>query len=303
MSCPYCKSLNISKKGLRLLADGTRKQRYFCIDCKRRFTSDTEKQLKINNPRLLYVDIETAPNLVWAWGTGKYYIRPEDVEQEWFILSWAAKWVCGNEIFGEVLTSDEALRRDDKRICNRLWQLFDDATVVLGHNLRKFDIKKTNWRFLVHGYTPPMAYSTVDTLVESRNIAAPISHKLDYLATNLGINGGKQDTGFDLWKQCVKGHAPSLEKMFEYNKHDVLIGEDFYMIIRPWIKNHPNMGLYYDTDEFVCRNCGNTDVTILDKPYYTPANAYKSWMCNECGANGRTAIQLIDTEKRRKLLR
>ena len=300
MQCPKCKSWDIKKDGFRQLASG-KKQRYQCLSCEYRFSDGNISEF--DNPKLLYFDIETAPMKAWVWHTGKNYIRPEDVEQDWFVISWAAKWVCDNVVFSDVLTPEEALNQDDKRICKRMWELFDTADVVLGHNSRKFDVRRMNWRFIIHKFSPPSPYKIIDTLTESRKISAASSHKLDQLAKKTGINGGKTDTDFGLWKECVRGNGDALKKMVEYNEHDILIGEEWYFVIRPWMKAHPNMGLYYDTNELRCRNCGNTDVKISNKPYHTPANSYKSWRCGECGAVGRTNTAVIDIEKRRSLMK
>ena len=66
----------------------------------------------------------------------------------------------------------------------------------------------------------------------------------------------KMDTDFELWAQCMQGNDSSLEYMEKYNRYDVELLEEVYLKLRPWIKSHPNVGLYMETEESVCANCG-----------------------------------------------
>jgi hypothetical protein len=75
--------------------------------------------------------------------------------------------------------------------------------------------------------------------------------------------------------------------MLKYNKKDVVILEEVYLKLRPWIKNHPNMGnLAGDMD--VCANCGSEDITLIpDKYYHTSVGKYPLFRCNKCNAISR----------------
>ena len=73
------------------------------------------------------------------------------------------------------------------------------------------------------------------------------------------------------------------------------------MRIRPWIKGHPNLGLYIDTDKTVCTNCGNQTLNWAGY-YYTPAGRYRSFRCDKCQAIGRSRVSDLDKETRARLL-
>jgi hypothetical protein len=60
--------------------------------------------------------------------------------------------------------------------------------------------------------------------------------------------------------------------------------EELYLKLRPWIKSHPNLGLYVEGE--VCPTCGSDQITWKGK-YRTPAGEYKTFRC-ECGAIGRS---------------
>ena len=79
---------------------------------------------------------------------------------------------------------------------------------------------------------------------------------------------------------------------------DVFILEELYVQIRPWIKGHPNMGLYLDgINVEKCGTCGSTDLDWRGK-YYTPAGRYRAFRCRSCSATGRSRISDLTKEER-----
>lgn len=285
MNCPSCGSdLNRSARntGIRKLFPESNANERQCTRCGRKW-KEYEK-----NPKLLYIDIETAPTLAYAWGAFDQYIRPENIVEDWFVMAWAAKWVCSSYIYSRVCRPKEIKKCNDGRIVKPLWDLFNEADVIIGHNSDQFDIKRMNWRWMVHGYRPPKPYKTVDTLKELRKVAAPTSRSLDYVTKQLNLNG-KMKHSPELFYKCKQGDGDALRELRKYNEIDVLEGESLYLKIRPWMKNHPNMGLYYEDNSERCKNCGSEDLDYDSKhPIITAANAYICWTCNTCGAHGRT---------------
>lgn len=296
MICPTCGKDDSKKAGWSIFRD-SRDQRYQCKYCGRKWKTIGK------NPRLLYFDIETAPVKTWVWGAYKQFVDPDNIIEDWFVMAWAAKWVCSSSMFSYVVNTREVAKCDDSRILKPLWDLFNQADIVIGHNSDRFDIKRINWRWAIHGIKPPRPYKTVDTLKEARKVWGATSNRLDYLCKNLGLDG-KMETEKGLFKKCREGSADALRTLRQYNEVDVLEGESLYLKIRPWMKTHPNMGLYYETDMMRCKNCGSTDLDFDEmQPVYTAANAYLCWTCINCGAHGRTAEAVIDKEKRQSLAR
>jgi hypothetical protein len=251
-------------------------------------------------PRILLLDIETAPIEVFAWDLHKQRIQPSNVIKDTFIISWSAKFLFSAEVYSGVVTSSEAKSRDDKRIVSGLWKFLDACDIAVGHNLRGFDIKKINSRFIINGFPPPSQYETIDTLLIARSVFGFTSNSLDYVNKILGLEV-KKTTGFDLWKRCILGEQQALDEMQSYNVNDVNILEELYVKLRPWIRLHPNMGLYVDTTEPVCRNCGSTKLTFTGKYEHKGIGKYKSFRC-ECGAVGRCKENELSSEKKKSLI-
>ena len=245
------------------------------------------KNLDICNlPKILMLDIETTPIPVWAWSLGKQYVQTHSMMKDsngkiidWYVLSWSAKWLYDDEVLSDVLTSKEAIDRNDKRVLESAWKLLDEADIIIAHNGDKFDLRKIKARFLSNGIMPPMPYKTIDTLKVARKEFALTSNKQDYITRLLGVQK-KLDTDFQLWVDCMNGDTEALKKMEEYNKHDVLGLEQMYLKLRPYISGHPNIAVMME--ENVCSSCGSDSLNSVGKYYYTGSSRYELYYCSGC---------------------
>ncbi len=252
-------------------------------------------------PRVLILDIETAPMKVFSWRLYKPYLNQENIISPGFILSWAAKWLFSAEVMSDIVTPKEARRADDKRIMGTVWQLMDDADIIIGHNLRRFDIKWLNTEFILNELKPPMPYQTIDTLVEAKKHFNFPSNQLTYLGKML-VKREKLETDFKLWLKCMDGDKESLDYMLKYNKEDVLLEEEVYVELRPFIKSHPSLGIYMNADKPVCENCGSVNLLWEKKYYVTLASKFAAFRCKDCGAPSRCRTTALSKEKRKNLL-
>jgi len=251
--------------------------------------------------RILLLDIETAPIIASVWSLWKQNINPVQVESDWFCLTWSAKWLFDTKISSDKLTPEEVDNEDDGRIMKEIWELVNEADIVITHNGDRFDIPRLNTRFLTHQFPPPSPYQSIDTLKAVKRSFAFSSNKLDYINEKLHLNGKMAHQGFELWRSCLKGDTAALRKMEEYNRNDVSILEELYLEIRPWIKGHPNVGIYLDTSESVCPICGSDKITKGEHRYYTSVSVFETFRCDECTAVGRFRSTIVSLEKRKKL--
>ena len=233
-------------------------------------------------PKVLLVDIETTPMQVHTWGTWKQRIGHEQVINDWFMLSYSAKWLFDSKMHSSVLTPKEVLAKDDSRISKELWKLFDQADVLIGHNISGFDLPKAQTRFLLNKLAPPSPFQIIDTLKVAQKNFRFASNKLDYIS-QLMLNDRKLHTEYQLWLRCLEGDAKSLEEMLIYNRKDVLLLEEAYVFLRPYIKSHPNMAIYQESLEPSCPNCGSTNIDECGH-YTTTVNRYIAFRCRDCGA-------------------
>ena len=241
----------------------------------------------ISAPKILVLDIETAPIRAYTWGLWKQNIFLDQIISNFFIISWAAKWLDEEQLFGMVLTPNEIVKENDKNILIPLWELLDQADIVVAHNGDKFDIPKINSRFIVNDMLPPSPYKQIDTKKIAKNIFGFSSNKLEALARQFGFEG-KYGTTMELWVDCMKGDALSLFQMLEYNEQDVIVLENVFNKIKSYAKGFPNLNLYNDEEFITCPHCNSKHVSqIHGKYFYTNSVRYQLYTCNDCGAHSR----------------
>jgi len=259
--------------------------------------------MKNNKVKILFLDIETAPLLSSCWGIWEQNIPLNQIERDWSIISWSAKWKGSKKIFYQDNRNSKNIE-DDKNLLQGIWKLMDEADVIIGQNSKKFDIKKLNARFILNGMKPPSPFRQIDTMQLAKKHFAFTSNKLEYLSKNLSSDYKKSNhkkyPGFELWKECIKGNKEAWIEMEKYNKMDVLSLEAVYDKLAPW-DSTINFSTYSDSLEIVC-NCGSTKFEM--KGYaYTATGRFQRFKCKKCGKNHQGRQNLLSKEKRKSLLK
>lgn len=251
-------------------------------------------------PKILVFDLETAPLRAYVWRLWKQNVNPTNgqLQSEWFLLTYAAKWLFDDKVICGKLTPEEVSKEDDSRLLRDMWDLLNEADIIIAHNGMNFDVPIINGRFIKHGMLPPMPYKVIDTLRHVQKQFNLPSNKLDYIGQYLGL-GCKIKTDFDLWVRCLQGDNAALSEMEIYNIQDVKLLEDVYLTIRPYIQPHPNLGLYIASDVQCCPSCMSKNL-VWQGHFTTYANTYKAFRCNDCGSIGRSREGL---HKRKNLLK
>ena len=242
----------------------------------------TSSDFEIRKPRILFFDIETAPLRIFAWKT--WQTDAIKVEKDWYMLSWSAKWQHGKHITKGLCDYEgyDPFSEDDSRLINELWQLFEQADVVIGHNVDKFDLRKANTRAIINGHKPTSDFKTVDTLKVAKKHFAFSSNRLDALGETLGLGRKVNTGGFALWEACMKGDPKAWAKMKRYNRQDVTLLEKVYDKLQPWMPSHPNIALMSGVENG-CRNCGSTDL-MRNGHRWTMTGKAARYQCRNCGS-------------------
>lgn len=223
------------------------------------------------------LDIETAPHKVYAWGLWGQDIHINQIIEPGYTICWAAKWKGQKEVMFSSVFED-----GEEQMLKRMHDLLEQADMVVHYNGTKFDMPTLNKEFLRHKWHPPSSYKEIDLLRTARSRFKLASNKLDYLARVLGHGGKVKHPGMSLWADCMNGDPKAWSLMKKYNIKDVILLEKVYKDLRPWIKSHPNMGMFIDSDKPVCRNCGSTKVHKKGLEH-TNAGSYQRYKCSSCG--------------------
>lgn len=304
-TCPRCNSTDTQKRGKK-----HGKQVIQCNSCKKYSTHKImKKEQKLEEKpkhmqktaNILVLDIETSPLKAYVWSRWKQNIYLDQTLQEWFMLTWSAKWLFDDEVHSDKLEPKEVFQENDKRILESLSILLNRADMVITHNGDRFDLPKIKSRLLVNRLNPVTPYISIDTKKISAKQFGFSSNKLEGLARVLGIPG-KFDTDFELWAKCMDGDRKSLEYMEEYNRQDVKLLEDVYLEFRPYIANHPNVTLFLDMDTPRCTTCGSDDI-YPEGEYHTQVNTFTTFRCRSCKAiAGRLRKSEINTKLKKNIL-
>lgn len=255
-------------------------------------------------PKILTFDIENCPMQAWIWQQKTEYVPDNMIKKEWIILCWSAKWLGEKKVISSALPDYKAYYKKnkfcDKKILADLWKLLDEADIVVGHNVKRFDIRKANARFIMNGMKPPSPYKVVDTLQIARNKFMFTGNKLNNLAIYLGL-GKKLDTGgFQLWLDCIAGKQTAWKKMVKYCEKDVVLTEKVYLKLLPYITNHPNLANFVNVEDPVCPNCGSDK---LHKRGFarTAVQKYQRYQCQSCGAWSRANDKIGNKIERKSI--
>jgi hypothetical protein len=254
-------------------------------------------------PRILIFDIETAPIVAHVWSLWENNVGLNQIVTDWHVLSWAAKWHSDSP--AKVMYDDQRRAKnieDDKRLLQGIWDLLDEADIVITQNGKSFDQKKLNARFILNGFQPPSSYKHIDTKLVAKRHFAFTSNRLEYMTDKLCTKykklKHKEFPGHEMWTECLKGNIKAWKAMELYNKYDVLALEELYSILIPW-DSSVNFNIYHDGTENTCK-CGSSDF-IKNGFYYTNVSKYQRLRCKKCGAETRDRENLLTKEKKQSL--
>jgi hypothetical protein len=263
--------------------------------------------MKKDGLKILIFDIETAPMLAYVWDLWDQNVGLNQIKQDWHILSWSAKWLQSEDrkiVYGphtKTMYMDQSREKnltDDSNILKGIWNLLDEADIVITQNGVKFDSKKLNARFVMNGMQPPSSYRHIDTFQIAKRYFCFTSNKLEYMSDKLCVKYKKQTkrkySGFELWKECLAGNKDAWREMQKYNKYDVLSLEELYHKLIPW-DSTINFDVYREDLEVICK-CGCKEFRKRGY-FFTPTGKFQRYKCLKCGSETRSRKNLLSKEK------
>lgn len=254
-----------------------------------------------DNPKIAFIDIETAPSLGYFYERFDLRISPDQIVHNGFILCYQAAWNRG-QIFSSSLSGKKDLRpEDDKKLVVELVNLINRADIVVAHNAVRFDLARISARAAAHGMKPFRPPEVIDTLRACRAFFKFEGNSLDSVCQELGIGRKFHSGGYETTLKCLRDDAESWKKLIKYGEHDVKLLRDLYFRIRPFIRNHPNMNLYNGALEPLCRNCGSKKLSS-DGHRYTAVGKRRRYVCDDCGSYSSERSSDIDKEKKEFIL-
>ena len=247
-----------------------------------------------SDARILTIDIERLPGRArmehrgltiegdfWDLSGWKYIIgrriHPDDVIEWPRTICAAWKWHGTPRVHfaAEWLPGDTSW-------LHAAWDAYDEADIVVGHNLAGFDTKKLRGAWLELGLPEPRPFKTIDTLKVAREFGFE-SNTLDALCKRLGIPAKTDKYSVEVARAACAGTLAAQRKITRYNKGDIVATEGLYDYFRGHMPSHPHIAPA--SDELACNQCGSTDLKLSAKPHRAQALAYPLYRCGDCGAN------------------
>ena len=259
--------------------------------------------------KMVFLDLEVAPAKVLAFNMFKHFSSPDHIVQFPYVLTAAWNWLHDdeNEIFSIALSDCESFSKDvtdDYEIIVELWNVLDQADVVVAQNAR-FDVGWFSQQCAKHGLPEPSPYRVICTLKNSKGNFSLPSNSLGYVVKYFNLEHHKlKHDGIELWKRCMDGEVKAFEEMLVYNRGDIPTLRNLYLTTRAHIEKHPNLSIYFNDDKQRCPVCGGENlVDLTGKFAYTNLSKFDSVRCNDCGTVKRKSTALTDSVKRKKFLR
>jgi len=250
--------------------------------------------------KILIVDIETSPFTAYSYN--RWQVNISDMmrkDDDITILSFAYKWLGESKVHYA-----ENRNGCDKAILQELSKILNEAEIVVGHNLAKFDTPMINTRLAMNNLPPCSPYRIIDTLKIAKRHYRFERNTLDWVAKSLGCSrklSHNEFPGMSIWIEMLNGNDEAWKANSAYNKMDVLVTEEIYEKMKPFTKPHPSVIVGSGSTSKRCTTCGSTDI-VEDGYSYTNASKFRQYRCINCGSFSRSKKNLLSKEVRENLL-
>jgi hypothetical protein len=229
-----------------------------------------------DGPRILFLDIEWKPATAYVWQLFDVNVALNQVIDDGGLLCVAAKWLGEKKthFFSEWDHGREGM-------AEATHALLSEADAVVGYNSNRYDLPKLQGEFLLADLPPPPPVTSIDVYRTIKKLGY-LSGKLAYIGPKLVGEGKVKHDGMELWVKAMKGCPKARRTMKRYNIQDVVLLEDVYLKVRPYISNHPHLGM---CGPLQCGACGSHQVQSRGVRR-TKASFIQRYQCQACGSWG-----------------
>jgi hypothetical protein len=221
--------------------------------------------------KTLLIDIETAPAKAYIWDLKTRYVPLSQVAKDGHVLCFAAGWLGEDHVY-----------------FSSRWDHGEKAMV------------QTAWDLLKYRLGPPRPAHQIDLYRTVSGQFRVLSKSLKHMLSILSLENKLEHKGMELWTGVMAGNKEDQKIMEEYNIRDISTLEPLYYELLPWIKGHPNVGLWMEpADVPLCTHCGSSKLRF--KGYKrTSVLSYKQYQCQNCLTWNRERYSEEVGENRRK---
>ena len=241
------------------------------------------KQLDSKGKIMVY-DIETSLVKADVWGTGKTYIRHDQLvdgpEGETRIISIAWKYVGEDEV--HALTWDDGC---DKRMMQEFMAYYNRCDMVIGQNNNSFDNKLVKTRAAKHRLFANRFVKSFDIYRKAKTVFRLQSYSMKYMAEYFGLTLKQSHEGLRMWKMIQEGTPAQkkeyLKKMVDYNVGDIVTTEELYMTLRPYLGTVSHSGVANGLPKWSCPVSKSLNIELYNTIYTEAGTVQRVLWCPE----------------------
>lgn len=230
----------------------------------------------MSEPRILFLDIETRPAVVYSWGLFDVTVGLDQVIDPGGTICFGAKWAGQRKT---MFWSDWDHGHDE--MVRAAHRLISEADAIVTYNGDRFDLPKLQGEFITANLPPPPPATSIDVYKSVKKLGM-LSNKLAFVGPRLTGDDKIKHEGFRLWSAVIAGDEKAQKKMQRYCAQDVVLLEKVYQRVLPYIPNHPHLGFRAAT---ACGACGSSN-TQRRGVRRTKASFIERIQCQDCSSWG-----------------
>jgi len=243
----------------------------------------------------LFFDLETSYIKAKIWRPGKQYVNPDNCEGHTRIICASYKWQYEDKV--HTLRWDK--KQDDTKLVRDLVKIMGSADEIIGHNGDRFDMKVLRTRAIMTGNLMFPLYRTLDTLKKARQYFRFESNKLDYIGKALNVGRKMPHEGFSLWEKIVeRNDKDAMERMVSYCEQDVILLEEVYQCLAPYIYHNTNFAVLKGGKKWHCPECASKDTEKCHTDTTAMGIVRRFMKCNDCNkqykVSNRTYMRMLE---------
>lgn len=235
--------------------------------------------------KILAIDIETMPALVWTYDLFRPFISHKQIVEPSRISCFSYQW------YGQKKVGFVSEYHDTREgMIEKLWELLDEADVVLGYNTKRFDYPWILGELMAEGKTKPSPVKHIDLYQTTKQNTRFLSRKLDYVSERLlgdkKIDVNTMTLAIECGSKDPEVAAKAWAKMKRYSVKDTALMFPLFERIRSYVKMpHP-----VASDGISCHSCKSLNLQRRGTEK-TLVSEYQRYRCNDCGSWFRGTIR------------
>lgn len=223
--------------------------------------------------KILVIDIETKPALVYTFQMYDTNISPEQVVDSGGMICFCAHWIGEKDymFFSDWTDGHQAM-------VEAAHKLLSEADAVVSYNGNRFDLPKIRGQFILAGLIPTPPPTSVDLIKTVKQFGLDMN-KLAYVGPLLGVGNKMKHEGFGLWRSVLEGDKKAQKRMQRYCIQDVKVTTKLYQRVLPFIQDHPHLG----DNKSACGACGSDHIQLRG---FRRTKFFKvqRLQCQDCGS-------------------